>query len=46
MRMFLYLVRRADRRSKPLTAAQRRQAIALTWLVAFAVVVIAMAAAG
>jgi hypothetical protein len=44
--MFLYLVRRSDRRSKRITAAQRRQAMMLTWIVAFAVVMIAMAVAG
>lgn len=38
--MFFYLIRRADRRSKPLTAAQRRQAMAWTWFIAIIIVVI------
>lgn len=45
--MFLYLVKRADRRSKPLSRAHRRQAAAWTWLIAFAVVLaVVLAAAG
>lgn len=44
--MLHYLIRRADRNSKPLTKAQRSQARAWTLLIAFAIVAVVLIAAG
>lgn len=44
--MLHYLIRRADRNSKPLTKAQRSRAVVLTWVLAAVIVAIVLIAAG